>query len=252
MAFDEACAMGAAAAIRSLFAHCSAPHNLQLGIVDMGLCQPTKAALQQLLPESTTVDWLSAEQALGGLRKAASARQPGLVGTPQGAASNSPSLHVAADGSGGSSSGGGGGGGTGSAGDKAAVAGAASDFERAFVKLGLGAAVPRHTRRALYLDADVLVLGDVCQLWRDTAGNRAPLLAVPDFGFPAGHAGLPHDRFNRLRCTYFNAGTLVEPARHKREFWTPGPINAHDRPRVCLDEDAFPGLALLICRCPPL
>ncbi|KAI0637646.1 glycosyl transferase [Trametes polyzona] len=55
--------------------------------------------------------------------------------------------------------------------------------------------------RVLYLDADVLVRGDLKELWNtDLQGH--PLAAVPDVGYPMGHDGMK-------RAPYFNAGVLL-------------------------------------------
>eukprot|EP00983_Pelagomonas_calceolata_P112634 1159900-Pelagomonas_calceolata.AAC.2 len=75
-----------------------------------------------------------------------------------------------------------------------------------WIKLGLGAAASHRTERALYLDADVLVRGDVCELWESTKGMKVAVCAVPDFGHPRGHAGLPADTWDPHLCAYFNAG----------------------------------------------
>ncbi|KAI0829280.1 glycosyl transferase [Trametes gibbosa] len=54
--------------------------------------------------------------------------------------------------------------------------------------------------RVLYLDADVLVRGDLRELWdTDLQGN--PIAAAVDIGFPMGH--------DTARGPYFNAGVLL-------------------------------------------
>jgi lipopolysaccharide biosynthesis glycosyltransferase len=73
-----------------------------------------------------------------------------------------------------------------------------------WVKLVLGHAVSHRTERALYLDTDVLVLGDVSELMRASKG--AIMCAAPDFGFPPGHEELPAQVWDPLLCAYFNAG----------------------------------------------
>ncbi|KAI0643638.1 glycosyl transferase [Trametes meyenii] len=55
--------------------------------------------------------------------------------------------------------------------------------------------------RALYLDADVLVRGDLKPLW-DTDLEGRPIAAAVDVGFPMGHDGVE-------RGPYFNAGVLL-------------------------------------------
>lgn len=159
MAFDEGCAMPAAVAIASMFAHCSQPEAVQLCVLDLGLSAASRSSLQHLLPQGS-IDWLH---------------------------SSALSIH--------SGSGEGGGGGSSS-----------KAFQ--WVKLCLGAAAPRRAQRALYLDADVLVRGDVCQLWRQAARHGAPLFACTDVGFPAGHAQLPEPWDHQLD-RYFNAGNRM-------------------------------------------
>ncbi|GBE79089.1 glycosyltransferase family 8 protein [Sparassis crispa] len=55
--------------------------------------------------------------------------------------------------------------------------------------------------RVLYLDADVLVRGDLKRLWDVNLGGNA-LGAVVDLGFPMGHSDIQ-------RAEYFNAGVLL-------------------------------------------
>ncbi|KAG2003636.1 glycosyl transferase [Coprinopsis cinerea AmutBmut pab1-1] len=55
--------------------------------------------------------------------------------------------------------------------------------------------------RALYLDADILVRGDISELWRTDLGDKA-IGAVIDVGYPMGCSGLP-------RREYFNSGVLL-------------------------------------------
>ncbi len=54
--------------------------------------------------------------------------------------------------------------------------------------------------RVLYLDADVLVRGDLTELWETDLGGKA-LGAAPDVGSPRGHEGIG-------RMPYFNAGVM--------------------------------------------
>ncbi|KAJ7672739.1 nucleotide-diphospho-sugar transferase [Mycena rosella] len=54
--------------------------------------------------------------------------------------------------------------------------------------------------RVLYLDADVLVLRDLKDLWRTDMQGK-PLAAVRDVGFPKGH--------DSLQGPYFNAGVML-------------------------------------------
>jgi len=64
--------------------------------------------------------------------------------------------------------------------------------------------------RALYLDADILVRGDVGRLW-DADLDGKLLGACPDVGYPLGHGGTDRD-------PYFNAGVLLmDLTRIRRE-----------------------------------
>lgn len=68
-------------------------------------------------------------------------------------------------------------------------AGSGSDGKSraAHCKLNLSRVVPRHVPRALYLDADVLVQADVCELWDSTRQQvPAALHAALDIGHPGG------------------------------------------------------------------
>ncbi|PIL36627.1 hypothetical protein GSI_00316 [Ganoderma sinense ZZ0214-1] len=55
--------------------------------------------------------------------------------------------------------------------------------------------------RVLYLDADVLVRGDLTGLWETDLGGKA-LAAAPDVGVPIGHDAIG-------RMPYFNAGVML-------------------------------------------
>ena len=81
-----------------------------------------------------------------------------------------------------------------------------------YEKLTVGDWIPEGTRRAIWLDCDLLVLEDISRLWRAELDNRI-VLAVPDprvplvssqFGVAAWRElGLPAE------AKYFNAGVLV-------------------------------------------
>lgn len=62
--------------------------------------------------------------------------------------------------------------------------------------------------RVVYLDADVLVRGDIAGLWNvDLKGQ--PIAAVLDVGLPRGHAGLEDHGWDCAVDSYLNAGVLV-------------------------------------------
>jgi Glycosyl transferase family 8 len=82
-------------------------------------------------------------------------------------------------------------------------------------KLVLGKVIPHTTEHFLYLDADVLVRSDICQLWSQRTHGLA---AVIDYGFPGGHSGLSsalvtsilaEQQWDPLQDRYFNAGLLL-------------------------------------------
>ncbi|KAG8888582.1 hypothetical protein FRB98_007346 [Tulasnella sp. 332] len=58
--------------------------------------------------------------------------------------------------------------------------------------------------RVLYLDADILIRGNLDELWNVDLEDK-PLAAVVDIGHPLGHPRLP----KRDSSPYFNAGVLV-------------------------------------------
>ena len=72
-----------------------------------------------------------------------------------------------------------------------------------YYRLLLGEVLPPELERVLYLDCDMMVRGDLAELWRMTLGS-ALVGAVPDPGFAANHIlGLPPG------ASYFNAGLLL-------------------------------------------
>ncbi|KAL1711088.1 glycosyltransferase family 8 protein [Schizophyllum commune] len=94
-----------------------------------------------------------------------------------------------------------------------------------WAKLDVVRRVP--AERVLYLDADVLVLGDLAELWNTDLQGKA-IGAAPDVGYPKGHPGgdltkmhsnqanLPDDSARAMGVqdttdspTYFNAGVLL-------------------------------------------
>ncbi|RDX52962.1 glycosyl transferase [Lentinus brumalis] len=64
--------------------------------------------------------------------------------------------------------------------------------------------------RVLYIDADVLVCGDLRVLWDTDMGGK-PLAAAPDVGLPNGH-----DADGLRNIPYFNAGVLLMDLAHIR------------------------------------
>lgn len=70
--------------------------------------------------------------------------------------------------------------------------------------------LPPSTRRAIYLDSDMLVMDDVTKLWNTSLQGRS-LAAVRDMGIRRISQIVPHYRKLRLRAhaKYFNSGTLV-------------------------------------------
>lgn len=72
-----------------------------------------------------------------------------------------------------------------------------------YYRLAIANLLPRSIDKVIYLDADLVVLGDIAELWRTPVDEYA-LAAVRNPGF-RGHARLsiPH------HCPYFNAGVLL-------------------------------------------
>ncbi|KAL1713031.1 glycosyltransferase family 8 protein [Schizophyllum commune] len=75
-----------------------------------------------------------------------------------------------------------------------------------WAKLDVVRRVP--AERVLYLDADVLVMGDLADLWNTDLQGKA-IGAAPDVGYPKGHPGLDLARDNADSPMYFNAGVLL-------------------------------------------
>ncbi|KAJ3531773.1 hypothetical protein NMY22_g8017 [Coprinellus aureogranulatus] len=72
-----------------------------------------------------------------------------------------------------------------------------------WAKIDLASIVP--VERLLYLDADILIRGDIHSLW-DTDLEGCPIGAALDIGHPFGPSGLPNGSSD---IKYFNAGVLL-------------------------------------------
>lgn len=77
--------------------------------------------------------------------------------------------------------------------------GLAADMRVEWAKADMIKLLP--VERALYLDSDVLVRGDLKQLWNIDLQGKA-VGAVTDIGFPMGHD-------HSTKAPYFNAGVLL-------------------------------------------
>ncbi len=81
-----------------------------------------------------------------------------------------------------------------------------------YYKILIPILLPENYGKAIYLDSDLIVLGDLGQLWDINIGNNY-LLAVQDSGIP--YVSSLHGLKNykelgiSLDCKYFNAGVLV-------------------------------------------
>ncbi|KAJ6559164.1 glycosyltransferase family 8 protein [Mycena vulgaris] len=75
-------------------------------------------------------------------------------------------------------------------------------------------------QRVLYLDADVLVLQSLEDLWRTDLEGK-PLGAARDVGFPNGH--------DAVKGRYFNAGVLLMDLALLEALVMKGPLNFHDQ-----------------------
>jgi lipopolysaccharide biosynthesis glycosyltransferase len=81
-----------------------------------------------------------------------------------------------------------------------------------YYRLLMGDVLPADMQRVIYLDCDLMLCGDVAELWRFSLGD-AIVAAVPDPGFTQSNVlGLPQD------APYFNAGVLlIDLVRWRRE-----------------------------------
>ncbi|TBU61249.1 glycosyl transferase [Dichomitus squalens] len=78
-------------------------------------------------------------------------------------------------------------------------------------KIALIPILPEEVEKVLYFDADVLVRGDLNEIW-DTDLRGKTLGAVPDVGYPMGHEDVG-------RMKYFNAGVLLmDVVRLRKDF----------------------------------
>ncbi|HIZ01788.1 MAG TPA: glycosyltransferase family 8 protein [Candidatus Bacteroides merdipullorum] len=87
----------------------------------------------------------------------------------------------------------------------------------------LSALLPREVDRVLYLDCDIVVMGDIRPLW-DTPLDGVGVAAVEDMGCreAARYEVLKYP----MEDSYFNAGVLLVNLAYWRE---------HDVPRACVD-----------------
>ena len=77
----------------------------------------------------------------------------------------------------------------------------------AYYRLAIPVFAPPEARRAIYLDVDIVVLGDVRELARADLGNK-PIGAVFDPGMDAGAFAIEHG-LEPLPLGYFNSGMMV-------------------------------------------
>ncbi|KAI0352755.1 glycosyl transferase [Trametes cingulata] len=98
------------------------------------------------------------------------------------------------------------------------------------------AMIPRlPVERVLYLDADVLVRGDLGELWKTDLQGK-PLAAAVDVGFPMGH-----ERVERV--LYFNAGVLLmDLTAIRRNFHALCALAAERKDSKMQDQDALNAL----------
>jgi lipopolysaccharide biosynthesis glycosyltransferase len=113
--------------------------------------------------------------------------------------------------------------------------------EISFARLLVPELLP-HLRRVLYLDADVLVLGDVAELWA-TPLDGAPLAAAVDPMVPTWDAerGIHNPGLvaGREKTPYFNSGVLLMDAAQWRERGVPAAAVAYgvrERDRIVLSD----------------
>jgi len=82
----------------------------------------------------------------------------------------------------------------------------------AYLRLFIPELLPSTTKKALYLDSDVLVEADLTALWEKEMDN-APILAAQDFGAPYVSSALGLTNYQELNlppdAPYFNSGVLA-------------------------------------------
>ena len=81
----------------------------------------------------------------------------------------------------------------------------------AYFRLKMAELLPVSVSRVIYLDCDLLVLGDIEELWNcDMEGK--PLAAIPDYGIMASSKDWPrkqHELVLKSTDMYFNSGVLL-------------------------------------------
>ncbi|SHK55579.1 Lipopolysaccharide biosynthesis protein, LPS:glycosyltransferase [Selenomonas ruminantium] len=81
----------------------------------------------------------------------------------------------------------------------------------AYFRLKMAELLPPEVTKAIYLDCDLLVLGDIAELWTFNMAGQ-PLAAVPDYGIMASHKDWPRKQQTlslRPADSYFNSGVLL-------------------------------------------
>ncbi len=89
----------------------------------------------------------------------------------------------------------------------------------AYFRLQMAELLPPEVEKAIYLDCDLLVLGDIAELWQFGMAGQ-PLAAVPDYGIMASHKDWPRKQQAlslRPADLYFNSGVLVVDVAAWRE-----------------------------------
>ncbi|KAG5178325.1 nucleotide-diphospho-sugar transferase [Tribonema minus] len=206
MAADEAYAAAAAVALHSLLRQCSRADSLSIALVDCGLSAQSRARLESVAARGGAmgggVQWLGEGEGEPHVLKSTVI---GSCSLPREGASESSSAQPVTGSSHGPASADAG------ADTTAEVGGATSTSGHAIVKLVMAGLVFLRTDKFLYLDADVLVRGDVAELWDGDAqqGMRGAIGAVRDVGFPVGHGGLHEHGWDPLSHRYFNAGVMI-------------------------------------------
>lgn len=81
----------------------------------------------------------------------------------------------------------------------------------AYFRLDIANILPKEVKKAIYIDVDLIVLQDICELWQFEMQGK-PMAAVPDYGIMASKRlmkqkqdviGLPKDSM------YFNSGVAI-------------------------------------------
>lgn len=94
----------------------------------------------------------------------------------------------------------------------------------AYYRCFLSSILPQDIDRILYLDCDIIVLGDICPLWETPLDSNTAVAAIEDMGCREKH------RYEIMQYpeedSYFNSGVLLV----NLSYW-----RGHNVPKACVD-----------------